>query len=57
MPSQMIAASVFLLVVVLSAGALSGVMGMHWLGLAIVVVASVLYGVFLGRSRHTGTTK
>ncbi len=57
MPSQIIAASLFLLVVVLSASALSGVMGMHWVGLVISVVTSVLYGMFLGRSRQTGTTK
>ena len=57
MPSQIIAAAILLLVVVLAAGLLSIFMGMHWLGLAIVILASVAYGVFLGKSRHTGTTE
>ncbi len=57
MSSQIIAASVFLLVMVLATGSLSIVMGMYWLGLAILVVACILYGVFLGKSRQTRTTK
>ncbi len=55
MSSQKVPGSVFLLV--LASGSLIIVSGMHWFGLAIVIVASVIYGVFLGKSGQIGTTK
>lgn len=55
MTPKTLAPILFLLVVILAGGSLIVVAGMHWLGVAVLVAASVIYGVFLGKSRQTGT--